>query len=135
MKYFIFSIDDGTIYDKKIIDILNKYHFQGTFNLNTGLQDFVWYKGDRPVKRNKLNDVKDIYKGHEVASHSLTHPYLTMCPDEIVYKEVNEDIENLERIFNTKIETFGFPFQDFDDRCINISDILHHLLKWGLLAR
>ena len=32
MKYFIFSIDDGTIYDKKVIDIFNKYGIKGTFN-------------------------------------------------------------------------------------------------------
>lgn len=120
MKYFIFSIDDGTIYDEKVIKILNKYNFEGTFNLNSGLEDFVWYQDDKPVRRNKLFEVKDVYKGHEIASHSLTHPYLTQCPDEIVYKEVNEDINNLKNVFEEEIVTFGFPFEDFDERCINI---------------
>ena len=120
MKYFIFSIDDGTIYDEKVIEILNKYNFKGTFNLNSGLQDFVWYKDDKPVERNKLLEVKDIYKGHEIASHSLTHPFLTSCPDEIVFTEVNEDVNNLQNIFNQEIVTFGFPFEDFDERCIDI---------------
>ena len=120
MKYFIFSIDDGTIYDEKVINILNKYNFKGTFNLNSGLQDFVWCKGDKAVKRNDLNAVKPIYFGHEIASHSLTHPFMSQCPDEIVYHEAHDDIQNLENIFNTKIETFGFPFQDYDERCINL---------------
>ena len=77
MKYFIFSIDDGTIYDQKVIDIFNKYNIRATFNLNSGLQDFVWYKDDRPVERLKLFGNRHIYDTHEVASHSLTHPYLT----------------------------------------------------------
>ena len=120
MKYFIFSIDDGTIYDEKVIDILNKYGFKATFNLNSGLDNFVWYKDDIPVRRNHLNEVKNIYDGHEIASHSLTHPYLTNCPDDQVFYEVNTDMTNLKNIFNQEIVTFAFPFEDFDERCINI---------------
>ena len=43
MKYFVFTVDDGTIFDKKVIAIFNKYGIKATFNLNTGLQDFVWF--------------------------------------------------------------------------------------------
>ena len=82
MKYFILSIDDGTIYDKEVIKILNAHHIKGTFNLNSGLDDFIWYKDDRPVNRLHLVDNIELYKGHEVASHSLTHPHLTMCSDD-----------------------------------------------------
>ena len=124
MKYFVFSIDDGTIYDEKVINILNKYHFKGTFNLNTGLQDFVWYKDDKPVRRNHLLDVRNIYQGHEVASHSLSHPYLTSCSNEHIYYEVHKDIENLKEIFKEDIVTFAFPFENFDERCI---DIISHI--------
>ena len=120
MKYFIFSIDDGTIYDKKVVNILNSYHIHATFNLNSGLQDFIWYKDNKPVERLDLLANKDIYQGHEVASHSLTHPYMTMCPDEAIYHEVADDISNLKDIFNRSITTFAFPFEDYDERCINI---------------
>lgn len=118
MKYFIFSIDDGTVYDKKVIDILNKYHFKGTFNLNSGLEDFVWYLDDMPIKRLNLFENRDLYKGHEVASHSLTHPHLTSCNGEHIVYEVGEDIDRLEKIFDYRIKTFAFPFEDFDERCI-----------------
>ena len=119
MQYFIFSIDDGTIYDQKTIEIFNKYGIKATFNLNSGLDDFVWYKDDKPVRRLSLKDNVSLYNGHEVASHSLTHPHITMCPDEVIYREVKGDIDNLEAIFDRRIETFAFPFHDFDDRCIN----------------
>ena len=127
MKYFIFSIDDGTIYDKKVIEIFNKYNIKGTFNLNSGLGDFVWYLNDKPIERLKLSINKDLYEGHEVASHSLTHPHLTSCPGEIIVKEVGEDIVNLENIFHKPIKTFAFPFEDFDERCIDIIKHLHQI--------
>ena len=120
MKYFIFAIDDGTIYDKKVIAIFNKYNIRATFNLNSGLEDFVWYKDWLEVRRLKLNDNKNIYDGHEVASHSLTHPFLTSLSDEDVYREVKEDIDNLRNIFNRDIKTFSFPFDGYDERTINI---------------
>ena len=127
MKYFIFSIDDGTIYDCKIIEIFNKYNIKGTFNLNSGLDDFVWYLGDHPIRRLKLNENFKLYDGHEVASHSLTHPHLTMCPGEDIVKEVGEDISNLERIFDRPVHTFAFPFEDSDERCISIIKHLHNI--------
>ena len=119
MKYFILSIDDGTIYDEKVIEILNRHHIKGTFNLNSGLEDFVWYNEGRPVRRNTLSACIDLYKGHEIASHSLTHPHLTECSDDHIGYEVGVDKENLERIFGKPITSFAFPFEDADDRCIN----------------
>ena len=119
MKYFIFSIDDGTIYDEKVIAILNRHGIKGTFNLNSGLDDFVWYDEGRPVCRLPLSQCVELYKGHEVASHSLTHPHMTMLDDDRIGYEAGVDKENLERIFGYPISTFAFPFEDFDERSIH----------------
>ncbi len=119
MKYFILSIDDGTIYDEKVIAILNRHRIKGTFNLNSGLDDFVWHSEGRPVRRLPLSQAVELYRGHEVASHSLTHPHLTQCSDDHIGYEVGVDKENLERIFGQPVTTFAFPFEDFDDRSIN----------------
>ena len=127
MKYFIFSIDDGTIYDRNVIEIFNRYHIKGTFNLNSGLDGFVWYLNGRPIERLHLKENPSLYDGHEVASHSLTHPHMTMCPGEIIVKEVGEDIVNLETIFDRTVKTFAFPFSDSDDRCVDIIKHLHNI--------
>ena len=127
MKFFIFSIDDGTIYDQKVIDIFNKYHIKATFNLNSGLGNFVWYLDGKPIERFDLNKNPHLYDGHEVASHSLTHPHMTMCPNEEIVRQVGEDIVNLEKIFKRDVHTFAFPFHDADDRCINIIKHLHNI--------
>ena len=120
MKLFVFAIDDGTIFDEKVIAIFNKYGISATFNLNSGLQDYAWYKDWLEVRRLKFDEHKDIYNGHEVASHSLTHPFLTSLSDDDVCREVKEDIDNLTNIFHREIKTFSFPFDGYDERTINI---------------
>ncbi|MBQ2070032.1 MAG: hypothetical protein II467_03790, partial [Bacilli bacterium] len=56
MKYFVLSIDDGTVFDAKTIAILNRLGLHATFNLNSGLDDFVWYKDGFPIRRRKLSE-------------------------------------------------------------------------------
>lgn len=112
MKIVCLSFDDGTLYDERFIFLLNKYGLKATLNLNSGLKDFVWYFDNRPVKRFDLSKVRDLYNGHEVASHSFTHPYFSSLSHEQVIKEVEEDIKNLSEIFQTKIAGFAFPFHD-----------------------
>ena len=112
MKIVVLSFDDGTIYDEKFIHLLNKYNLKATLNLNSELKDFVWFYKETPIKRLDLEKVKYIYDGHEVASHSLTHPYFSSLDDKEIIRQVKEDIDNLSKIFNYQIEGFAFPFHD-----------------------
>ena len=116
-KYLVLSFDDGTIYDRRFIELLNKYNIPATLNLNSGLGGFVWYYDNYfPIERLKLEECGNIFDKHEIASHTLTHPYLTSLSfDELVY-QVNEDVSNLENIFNRKIESFGVPFMECNER-------------------
>ena len=120
MKYFVLSIDDGTVFDAKTIAILNRLGLHATFNLNSGLDDFVWYKDGFPIRRLKLSENVFLYKGHEVASHTLTHPYLDSCDDYEVIRQVKEDKSNLERIFNREVISFATPFETCREREINL---------------
>ena len=119
-KIFVFSFDDGTVHDIKMISILNKYGLKGTFNLNSGLANYVWYNNGVAIYRLDLNEYKYIYDGHEIASHSLAHTHMTERSDEDVVYEVKQDIENLENIFQRKITSFAFPFSDFSQREIDL---------------
>ena len=35
-KAFTMSYDDGTIHDRRLVEIMNRYGIRGTFNLNAG---------------------------------------------------------------------------------------------------
>lgn len=120
-KYLVLSFDDGTIYDKRFIELLNKYNVCATLNLNSGLCDFVWYYNDSfPIRRLKLEECFNMFDGHEIASHTLTHPYLTSLSFEDLVSQVNSDVCNLERIFNVKVESFAVPFTPCNEREIDI---------------
>ena len=71
-KALTMSYDDGKVQDRRLIDIFNKYGIKGTFNLNYGLV------GERP--RMTLGEMKGLYAGHEIATHTMTHPTIERCP-------------------------------------------------------
>lgn len=126
MKIVCLSFDDGTIYDREFIKLLNKYNLPATLNLNSGLKDFVWYYGNRPIKRLDIAKEKKLYKGFEVASHSLTHPYFSSLSRDEIINEVKKDIENLNKIFDNSIKGFAFPFHDqTEDNIKTIVDNFH----------
>uniref|UniRef100_UPI0040573C9A polysaccharide deacetylase family protein n=1 Tax=Acetatifactor sp. TaxID=1872090 RepID=UPI0040573C9A len=119
-KIIVLSFDDGTIYDKRFIEILNKYQIPCTFNLNSGLKDYVWYCNEQPIRRFDLEENPSLYQGHEVASHTVTHPYLTELTEEELICEVECDCKKLQEIFGGKEIGFAVPLDRCGEREIEI---------------
>lgn len=119
-KIFLLSFDDGTIWDAHFVELLNKYHIPCTFNLNSGLEDFVWEFEGKPVIRQHLPDTVAQYQGHEVASHTLTHPWLNQLPPPALRREVEEDSKRIKGIFGLSAIGFGVPFTACGEREIRI---------------
>lgn len=128
-KIFLLSFDDGTIYDGRFVELLNRLGIPCTFNLNTGLEDFVWKFEGKPVRRQRLADTVEQYRGHEIASHTLHHPLLTSLDDESLRREVGEDCENLRRIFGVKEVGFGVPFTACGEREVAIIAPMVHYIR------
>ena len=120
MKYFLLSFDDGTVHDKKFVQLLNKYGVPCTFNLNSGLEDFVWDFEGHPVVRQKLSRTVEQYRCHEIASHNLTHPRLEQLPPPRLRREVEEDCAALKSMFGLEEIGFGVPFTVCGEREIRI---------------
>ena len=119
-KIFLLSFDDGTVYDGRFVELLNRHGIPCTFNLNSGLEDFVWKFEGRPVRRQRLQDTVGQYRGHEIASHSLHHHLLTSLDEETLRREVEEDCDNLRRIFGVEELGFGVPFTACGEREIAV---------------
>lgn len=120
-KIFLISFDDGTIWDRRFVELLNKYHMKATFNLNSGLEDFVWHYADRfPIRRQVLADTIDLYKGHEVASHSLHHHWLNTLTPPQLSREVGDDCAAIKELFCLQEIGFGVPFTACSEREVNI---------------
>lgn len=117
-KVLTLSYDDGKITDRKLADILNKYGLKCTFNVNSGLIDAPY--NEPYQERIPLSEYKEVYKGHEIACHTLTHPTIARCPDEQIVLQAIEDRRNLESTLGTIVRGMAYPNGSFDD---NVADI------------
>ncbi|MBQ8546260.1 MAG: polysaccharide deacetylase family protein [Clostridia bacterium] len=125
-KAVTFSFDDGVTQDIRLIEIFNKYDLKGTFNLNSELLglDGTLFRNGRTVRHDKIqaDRVKEIYKGHEVAAHTLTHPLLPSLSEEEIIRQVETDRQNLSRLCGYEVVTMAYPCggENNDDRVAEI---------------
>ncbi|MHB8062182.1 MAG: polysaccharide deacetylase family protein [Ruminiclostridium sp.] len=115
-KALTFSYDDGQVYDRRLIDIFNKYHLKATFHLNSGTLGTDGY-----VTKGEL---QTLYKDHEISCHSVTHPHLTHLSRQQLVEEIWEDRRELERLSGYPIRGMSYPFGEYDDACIKSLEVL-----------
>ena len=84
-KIVTFSIDDGTLDDFKVVEIMNRYGIKGTFNINSGRMGTggIFRQHDTDIKhyRVKEEDYASLYSGHEIACHTVNHKNLTLLDE------------------------------------------------------
>lgn len=113
-KALTFSYDDGVTQDVRLIEIFNKYNLKATFNINSELleKEGSFPNNGNPINhtKNKSEDVKYIYDGHEVAVHTLTHPYLPgIEDDDEIIRQVERDRENLSELVGYEVRGMAYP--------------------------
>ena len=101
-KALTMSYDDGRLQDERLISIFNQYGIKGTFNLNYGIMQHD--KLRIPEER-----VKELYSGHEVATHTLTHPTIERCPISETAYEILEDRKGLEMLTGGLVRGHAYP--------------------------
>ena len=95
-KALTMSYDDGREEDRRLVALFNQYGIKGTFNVNYGIQ--------QDPHRIPLSEYKTLYKGHEIACHTYTHPTIERCPLEQVISQVMEDRKGLESLWAIQLE-------------------------------
>lgn len=107
-KAVTFSFDDGVFQDKRVLKIFNEYGLKGTFNLNSGLFSHRHHEIYNHICVTE-EEASTIYRGHELAVHTLKHPYLPdISKEEIIY-QIEEDQKNLERIGGEPVVGMAYP--------------------------
>lgn len=106
-KALILSFDDGNVADKHLVKLMNDYGLVGTFHLNSnklGTKDYL-----------TKEEIKSLYKGHEVSGHTANHPSLTTLSKIDVIYEVLEDRKELERLTAYPVRGMSYPFGNTND--------------------
>ncbi len=112
-KALTFSYDDGVTQDRRFVEILDKYGLKCTFNLNSGLlgtanllvREGVTVAHCKP----RPEEVAEIYKNHEIASHTLTHPMLPELDEAEIIRQVEEDRLRLSELAGYEVTGFAYP--------------------------
>ena len=97
------SFDDGHIEDRRMIEEFDKWGIKGTFNLDLR---YVMEKEHRVP----IEEYSELYKNHEIASHTLTHPHLYSMDDGGVAYEVVKSREMLEEQIEKPVVGFVYPY-------------------------
>jgi len=106
-KALILSFDDGMVADRKLVKLMNDYGLVGTFHLNSNKLDTKDYL--------TKDEIKTLYKGHEVSCHTANHPSLTSLSKIDVIYEVLEDRKDLERLMGYPVRGMSYPFGNTND--------------------
>lgn len=129
-KAFTLSYDDGVVQDRRLAAMFDQYGVKATFNLNSGTLGQTDQYSHLKVKHTKIlsQEVLQLYRNHEIACHTVTHPDLSALPCNTILYEVSQDRKNLEELSGKLIRGMAYPFGTFNDivkEALCAADILY----------
>jgi peptidoglycan/xylan/chitin deacetylase (PgdA/CDA1 family) len=100
-KALTLSYDDGKDQDRRLVGILNRHGLKASFHLNSGALDSPGAVS--------ASEVAELYRGHEVACHTRSHPTLARCPEVEVLNQILDDRKTLEGLVGYPVRGFSYP--------------------------
>ena len=117
-KALTFSYDDGCCQDKRLTELFRKYGVRATFNLNSA---FLGWKGPIthggftvPFDRSEPEEIGELYRGFEVASHNATHYNMSKHTPETIREELWRDTNALRTLTGQAVRGFAYPCGGFN---------------------
>jgi peptidoglycan/xylan/chitin deacetylase (PgdA/CDA1 family) len=115
----VFSVDDGyhsvftTVYP-----LLKQYGMTMTLGVIGNYVDKgapSYEPASRFMHRSEIQELVDSL-GIEIASHSLSHPFLTRLDSAAAWQEISGSKVLLESLFGVNVVTFAYPYGDMNQR-------------------
>lgn len=103
----------GTDYTDKLLAIMKTHDVRCTFFA------VEFWTEKHPDYIKKISDL-----GHEIGTHSATHPYMSKLNKEGIEKELISSSSAIEKITGKKVELFRAPYGDYDDLLIDTAKSL-----------
>ena len=112
----------GVDYTDKLLEIMSAEDVKCTF-----FAVEFWVK-KHPDYVKKIVDF-----GHEMGTHSATHPYMSKLDKIGIEKELNSSCLAIENITGKKVEVFRPPYGDYDDLLIETAEQLNlYVIQWDV---
>ncbi|MBO4262848.1 MAG: polysaccharide deacetylase family protein [Clostridia bacterium] len=112
----------GAEYTDKILDALDFYGIKCTFFA-------VQFWAERyPEYLKKISE-----KGHEIGTHSATHPKMSELSESAIIEELKTSSEAITAVTGKAVELFRAPFGDYDDLLIETASGLGlYTIQWDV---
>ncbi len=114
-KALIMSYDDGPAADTQMVNLFNKNSIVGTFNLATVFLDTPDFL--------ESSKIASLFSGHEVANHSVHHPYLAQQTIAGITSEIEECNDVLSGLMDYNIHGMAYPFGGIGTYDYRVMDI------------
>ena len=114
------SWDDGRVYDRLIVEAFNEWGLKGTFNLNSGSLTKGAPLGLESGKRLAVSEVERLFKGHEVAIHTVSHPFLDRLDCSQIATQVLDDRKALEDLVQYPVRGMAYPYGTYNQQVIEV---------------
>lgn len=109
----VITFDDGWHNQQNALPALNRYNFKAVFNIIGAIPgndpSYMNWKAIRGLSSN----------GHEIASHTMTHPY-NMTADMYGYEIIQSKL-TIESIIRKQVLTIAWPNGYFTDEMLNVA--------------
>lgn len=71
--------------------------------------------------------------GHEIGTHSATHPYMSKLDKSAIQKELTTSVQAIQSITGKKVEVFRPPYGDYDDLLIDTAmEMGLYTIQWDV---
>ena len=112
----------GVDYTDTLLSVMKEKQVRCTFFM----VEFWTEKHPDYVK--KINEA-----GHEIGTHSATHPYMSKLEKSAIEKELSTSTLAIEKITSKKVEVFRPPYGDYDDLLITTArEMGLYTIQWDV---
>ncbi len=112
----------GVDYTDKLLETMEKENVKCTFFT------VEFWATAHPDYLKKISDM-----GHEIGTHSATHPYMSKLDKSAVVKELTTSCQAIEKVTGKKVEVFRPPYGDYNDNLIDTaSEIGLYTIQWDV---
>lgn len=112
----------GVDYTDKLLATMKTYNVRCTF-----FTVEFWAK-KHPDYLQKISEM-----GHEIGTHSATHPYMSKLSKDAIVNELTTSIQAIEQVVNKKVQLFRPPYGDYDDLLIETAKEMGlYTIQWSV---
>lgn len=112
----------GVDYTQNLLDVMEKEQVKCTF-----------FAVEFWVKKHPDFVKKIVESGHEIGTHSATHPYMSKLSKDAILKELSTSIKAIEDIVDKKVTLFRPPYGDYNDLLVETAkDMGLYAIQWDV---